>query len=109
MKTESLIGMQYIPQDNSYEFNLTNKYSKQRYLAGTFVPNTEPTITTITSEPFNMVIKSEHGDKQNRTHKMVLVEVEDCTFLTMFYQHGLVTEQNSIDSVYQRRNNILNL
>jgi len=109
MKTQSLMGMQYIPQDNSYEFNLTNKYSERSYLAGTIVPNKEPTITTITSEPFDMVIKSAYGDKQNRTHKMVLVEVEDCTFLTMFYQHGLVTEQNSIDSIFQRRNLILNL
>lgn len=99
MKT--YIGKKYIPQDNSYSKNLSNGNGINFVcLAG--IPNKyqRPEITTIKSDPFDVLI-TEHSNHD--TYKFILVEtVSKETYFVMFHERGVISDTNSSEDIFKR-------
>jgi len=94
----SYIGKQYVPIDNSYSITISDENKERPYLAGTAWD--KPTVTTIFSEPFEMMY---YSSVQPRVHKFVILQTEDNrTHLYLFHEHGVVTEGNTIEMLFDR-------
>lgn len=88
---ESIIGMKYIPFDNSFSVNLTSccdypYLNKQKYLGGTY--NTSPKTCTIVSEPFSVNTRINALDK-DYIYQMIAVEYNNETHVVLFNKNNI--------------------
>lgn len=90
-----------MPMDNSYSRNLSDsRENKFERLAGIPLNRTPAQVTTIASEPFSIIV-TENGTPQAKL--FVLVDTKKYeTYIVMFHKHGLITENNTIESIKNR-------
>jgi len=88
----SLINKEYLPLDNSYSLNLSDIKADRTYLAG--VRGEKAQIVKITSNPFEIMIKSD-ADKKFNKHKFIMViDENNCTHMILFYEWRVITDKN---------------
>lgn len=99
MKKELLIGKQYMPLDNSYMVNLSNR-SFFASLGGIPYKNKPAEVCVIKSDPFDVII-TEH--ESNKTHSFILVETErNETYFVLYHSFRVITKETTIELLKQR-------
>ena len=99
MENKSLIGLKYVPHDNSYAINMTSSSNyphrnDQLFLAGTI--DTKKVICDIVSDPFYCVIETPFGNKKRC--EMIMVDYNNTTSCVIFHKNCVIDDRGLMEN-----------
>jgi len=95
MKTETIIGKDYLCLDNSWQYNLSDeRIGRHSSIGGSSFD--EAKLAVIKSDPFTVNIKFLN---ETTPHQFILVDHDGDTVFILYFPHRIVTENNTVEEM----------